>query len=414
MSDTATVETAAPASTPETTSAAPGARTVWQSVRVPVLAVTVLLLVSVGLAVLAGRGATGELDAESYEPAGSRAIVALLRDEGVTVHVARTVAEARAAAEGATVLVTHPALLPPDRLTAVTTDAAGVVLVQPTSAALEAVGSDLVPLVKDDVEDRDPGCTLPPAQRAGRAEVGGVEYGRFAPRPDAPPAVLCYPRAEQERIPSAPLAREGRVTALGAGNFLTNDRLDSDGNAALALGLLGERADLVWFRPSLDDPALEGGSKPLHVLLPDSVKVALLQLAIAALVVAAWRARRLGPVVAEPLPVVVRAAEATEGLARLYRRAEARHRAATSLRDAAVRSIAPRFGLPPVGADPRTVTEAVARHTGRPSPEIGELLYGEAPDDDAALVDLADSLDTLAAQLRDGKPREGHPPKGTP
>lgn len=393
--------------TTDATTIAPGARSTWRSVRVPVIAGLVLLTVTVGLAVLAGRGATGQLDAESYEPAGSRAIAQLLRAEGVDVQVVRTVADARAAAAGATVLVTHPVLLPPDQLERATTRAAGVVLVQPDSNALRAVGSDLVPLLREDVETRDPACSLPAAERAGRARVGGVEYGRPEARGGADSLTLCYRRDDTQRVPSAPLAREGRVTTLGAGDFLTNDRLDDDGNAALALALLGERADLVWFRPSLDDPALDGGgSKPLHVLLPDSVKAVMVQLGVAALVIAAWRARRLGPVVGEPLPVVVRASEATEGLARLYRRADARQRAATALRDAAVRSIAPRFGLPTVGADPRAVTEAVAGHTGRPSHEIGTLLYGEAPGDDDALVALADDLDTLAAQLREGRQRD--------
>ena len=389
--------------TAERTSIAPGARSTWRTVRVPVLSAVLLLAVTIGLAVLAGRGATGQLDAESYEPAGSRAIAELLRDEGVTVHVVRTVADARAAPAGATVLVTHPLLLPAEQLERATARAAGVVLVQPDTNSLLAVGSDLVPLLRDDVEERDPGCDLAAAERAGRAAVGGVEYGRIETRGSVEPLSLCYRGDDAEEVPSAPLVRDGRVTALGAGDFLTNDRIANDGNAALALGLLGERTDLVWLRPSLDDPAVtSGGSKPLHVLLPDAVKVTMLQLAIAALVIAAWRARRLGPVVREPLPVVVRASEATEGLARLYRRAGARHRAATALRDAAVRSIAPRFGLASVGADPRAVTAAVARHTGRPSHEIGELLYGEAPDDDDALVNLADDLDTLAAQLREG------------
>lgn len=403
---TAPAETTA-ATTVEATTLAPGARSTWRSVRVPVLAGLTLLTVTVGLAVLAGRGATGQLDAESYEPAGSRAMAQLLRAEGVDVHVVRTVADARAASAGATVLVTHPILLPPDQLERATARASGVVLVQPDTNALLAVGSDLVPLLRDDVETRDPACALPAAERAGRARVGGVEYGRPAGGGGTDAPTLCYARDDSQRVPSAPLAREGRVTALGAGDFLTNDRLDDDGNAALGLALLGERPDLVWFRPSLDDPALEGGgSKPLHVLLPDSVKAVMLQLGVAALVIAAWRARRLGPVVGEPLPVVVRASEATEGLARLYRRADARQRAATALRDAAVRSIAPRFGLPIVGADPRAVTQAVAGHTGRPSHEIGALLYGEAPGDDDALVALADDLDTLAAQLREGRQRD--------
>ncbi len=382
---------------------APGARSTWRSVRVPVLAAALLFVVTIGLAVLAGRGATGEFDAESYEPAGSRAIAQLLRDSGVGVVVARTVADARAASEGATVLVTHPVLLPPEQLTRATERAAGVVLIRPTTDALLAVDSDLAPLFSDDVDSRRPGCALAAAERAGKADVGGVEYGRFDQRGARGTLTLCYRDADHPDLPAAPLVRDGRLTVLGAGNFLTNDRVDEVGNAALGLGLLGERAELVWFRPSLDDPALAGGgSKPLHVLMSDSVKLAMLQLGIAALVIAAWRARRLGPVVGEPLPVVVRAAEATEGLARLYRRAGARHRAATALREAAIRSIAPKFGLPAVGTDPRAVTAAVAQHTGRPSHEIGDLLYGTAPDDDAGLVALADALDTLAARLREG------------
>jgi hypothetical protein len=388
---------------PDTTSLAVGAASTWRSIRVPVLAGAGLLVVSIGLAVLAGRGATGQLDPESYEPAGSRAVAQLLRAEGVDVHVARTVADARAASAGATMVVTHPQLLPPDQLERATDRAAAIVLIQPAGDSLAAVGSDLVPVRQDGVKERDPACTLPPAARAGRAQVGGVEYALPGPPGRA---LFCYPRPGRP-VESAPLVRDGRVTVLGAGNFLTNDRLDAGGNAALALGLLGERPNLVWFRPSLDDPALsEGGSKPLHVLLPDSVKLGLLQLGFAVLVIAAWRARRLGPVVGEPLPVVVRAAEATEGLARLYRRAGARHRAAVALREAAVRSIAPGFGLSPVNADPRALTEAVARHTGRPTPDIGNLLYGEAPGDDAGLVALADALDTLAAQLREGRVRD--------
>ncbi|HUR73445.1 MAG TPA: DUF4350 domain-containing protein [Sporichthya sp.] len=384
------------------TSLAPGARSTWRSVRVPVLAAALLLTVSVGLAVLAGRGATGQLDPDSYEPAGSHAVAQLLRDQGVDVHVARTVAEARAASPGATVIVTQPVLLPPEALGRATSRAAGVVLVQPASDALLAVGSNLVPLFSGDVDERQPACALPAADRAGAADVGGVEYGRPQPGGASGPPTLCYRHPDSGDVPAAPLVSDGRVTVLGAGDFLTNERLDAHGNAALALGLLGQRADLVWFRPSLGDPALAaGGSKPLHVLLPSSVKLAMVQLAIAALVVAVWRARRLGPVVGEPLPVVVRAAEATEGLARLYQRAGARHRAATALREAAVRSIAPRFGLPAVGADPRAVTDAVARHTGRPPHEIGDLLYGAAPGADEPLVRLADDLDTLAAQLRD-------------
>ncbi len=67
----------------------------------------------------------------------------------------------------------------------------------------------------------------------------------------------------------------------------------------------------------------------------------MLQLAVAVVLLALWRARRLGPVVPESLPVVVRAAEATEGRGRMYRRAGARDRAAGRLRAATRTRIVP-------------------------------------------------------------------------
>ena len=95
----------------------------------------------------------------------------------------------------------------------------------------------------------------------------------------------------------------------------------------------------------------------------------------------------------------MRAAEATEGRARLYRRAGARDRAADALRGATLARIAPRFGLTG-GADPAAVTEALARRTHRPAHALTELLYGSAPADDAALVALADALDELEREVR--------------
>ena len=51
-----------------------------------------------------------------------------------------------------------------------------------------------------------------------------------------------------------------------------------------------------------------------------------------------WRGRRFGPLAVEPLPVVVRASEATRGRARLYRRARAYGRATAALRAASARA----------------------------------------------------------------------------
>jgi hypothetical protein len=90
-------------------------------------------------------------------------------------------------------------------------------------------------------------------------------------------------------------------------------------------------------------------------------------------------------------------------LARLYRRAGARQRAAAALREAAVRRLSARFGLPGGRTDPRALVEAVAAHTARPTTDVGALLFGAAPDTDGDLVALADALDALEHDVRDGR-----------
>ncbi len=66
--------------------------------------------------------------------------------------------------------------------------------------------------------------------------------------------------------------------------------------------------------------------------MPLAAWLVAIQLGVALLLAALWRARRLGPLVTERLPVVVRASETVEGHARLYRSRRARDRVAATLR----------------------------------------------------------------------------------
>jgi hypothetical protein len=82
----------------------------------------------------------------------------------------------------------------------------------------------------------------------------------------------------------------------------------------------------------------------------------------------------------------------------LYRSRRTRGRAAAALRTATVERLAGRLGL--TRASPaETVCQEVARRTGRDPAEVREILSGPAPRDDAALVALATSLDTLEGQV---------------
>jgi hypothetical protein len=242
---------------------------------------------------------------------------------------------------------------------------------------------------------RQPGCRLGPAQRAGGADTGGIGY---VVAPTARDSRLCYAHDGQPSL--VRVAEGGRtVTFLGSGIALTNRRFGDEGNAALALGLLGGHDRLVWYLPSLSDVPATAARESVYDLVPDGVWWGLVQLAVAVLLLALWRARRLGPVVAEPLPVVVPAAETVEGRARLYRRSRARDTAGESLRAARRVRLGGLLGVPPRSA-PTALVDAVAARSGRSPAHVGALLYGAAPADDEALVRLADALDALDQEVR--------------
>jgi hypothetical protein len=122
-------------------------------------------------------------------------------------------------------------------------------------------------------------------------------------------------------------------------------------------------------------------------------------LLLAGLAAALWKGRRLGPIVIEALPVVVRSRETVEGRARLYNRGRARLHAADSLRIGAIRRMGPILGLAR-SASVQEVVEAAVRMTGRPRNEVAAVLLTADPGDDRALVRLSDDLARLEAAVR--------------
>ncbi len=123
---------------------------------------------------------------------------------------------------------------------------------------------------------------------------------------------------------------DGRVvTVIGASDFMTNAGLLEEGNAALAMNLAGTHSRMIWYAPQYTEDESEGAAT-LSDLIPDQVTWIVWQLALAVVLLALWKGRRIGPLVAERLPVVVRASETVEGRGRLYRSRRARDRAARS------------------------------------------------------------------------------------
>ncbi len=375
-------EAGAPTSTGVTAGSA------WRSARWPLAVLAGLVLAGLLLAVLRVPVGGPPLDPGSYAPAGGRALAALLEQGGVPVQVVGDLPALRAElSPGSTVLVPRPAALTDEELAEIGRLRARTVIVAAAPEEVEALGLP-VRTTESDLAVREPDCAVPAAQRAGEALSGGFAY---EPEPGAA-AVGCY--AERGRAGLLALA-ERDLTLVGAAAAFTNEELDQEGNAALTTGLLGAGDEVLWLVPRADRP-LTGARRPLRSLLPDAVPLVAVQLVVAVALLALARARRLGPVVEEPLPVVVRGAETVEARSRLYRAAGARGTAAEALRAAARDRLARRLGLGPETDRAGLVTTAAAR-TGRSPADVDLLLYGPAPGDDASLVRLADALDALDA-----------------
>jgi hypothetical protein len=375
------------------------ARTLWRRYRVVVVAAVVILIVATAIALVQARGAQGRLDPRSADPDGGRALATLLGDRGVRVNrVTDPSSLAPGLASADAVLVATPGQLAGGAARELGDSTQGsIVLVNPSDDVLDAVGSEIRSSSFELTEDRSPGCDDDAAVAAGDVFIGGTTYTSGSGK-------RCYGDADAAPMVVGTTRGGARLVVLGTGVMLTNDRLDEDGNAALGLNLLGaDRSadELRWLVPS---PGAAAAGESTSSILPDWVLPAVLELLFAGVLLALWRGRRLGPPVVEPLPVVVRAAEAVEGRSRLYRRAQARDRAAEALRSGALARMVPRLGIdsPTSGEPPPdAVVAAVASRSGRPDASVHATLFGPPPADDAGLVALADTLDSIVRDTLD-------------
>ncbi|MER5332995.1 DUF4350 domain-containing protein [Micromonospora sp. NPDC002717] len=399
---------------------------------------------------------------------GSR-LAEALRERGVTVQRETDTLRALLAARSgpATLFVPAPALLHPDTVFALGSlpSATRLVLVDPPRRVLDAIPLPVEPAGRRwaaqavEPDARGLPCPMPELRQLGRAAVG---LQRYAVTPGgSAPVQFCFDGglARLLRVPES-------VVVVGASDPFRNDRIDEWDNRAFATALLGGAGRVVWLdldgqappptfgsgtsgspawsptpggsteyggpgggRPGgpgggNGNPGGPGGGSdddgddshadssdppnPLWSAFPGWFWALLVQLAVAALLAALWRARRLGPPAPEPLPVTVRSAETVLGRARLYEKAGARDAAARTLRTAARDRLLPRLNLPPT-APPAEVAAAVAARTGDGPGRTEELLYGGTPDTDQDLLELARALDRLTRTVAPHPPDGPHP-----
>jgi hypothetical protein len=227
------------------------------------------------------------------------------------------------------------------------------------------------------------------------AQVDHVVVPQAALLKVRPPAVGCFTSGGDAWLVTQPQGR-GNLVVVGGADAFTNESLGDGDNGLLGVTLLAPtRTARVQVVPL---PAPGEGHKTLTDLVSDNVKLALVQLGIAFLLYALWRARRLGRPVLEPRPVEIPGSELTAAVGRLLQRAHARGRAADLVRDGTRRVLAQRLGLAP-DASVDAVADAAAARTGRQADELRAVLAGPEPADERALVAVTQETEILNREV---------------
>lgn len=366
----------------------------WQRNRSLLGVVVVVLVVVAFVASVSQRGGrTGALDPENPGPSGAQAVTRVLEQHGVATMVARSEHAFAGVPLGprTTVMVTSTGNLgrATSRQLATHSAAAGhLVVVAPPTETLQSLR---LPLQAVSVSGPDRRCAIPllAGLRPATESTVGYRTGESA---------VCAVSGRHGAA-YASIVSSGRTTVVGAFDVFRNDTVLRGDNAAIALRLLGQGSRLVWYVPDAADiPVGDGGS--VSSLLPRWLGPALLLALGAVLALLLWQGRRLGPVVAEPLPVVVKAAESARSRGRLYRRSRDRDHAASILRRDTAARLAVALHLPRGGDIDQVVVEA-GRRTGRDPAQVRAQLMGSSVPDDAALVRLASDLAGLEKEVAD-------------
>jgi hypothetical protein len=358
-------------------------------------AALVALAIGVAAFALAGSSVGGvALDPTNAAPEGAMAVAEVLKQQGVTVAGASSFADMKQAIDDpkATTLFVYDEgqFLSPAQWRELAGLASQVIIADASFTTLRVVAPAVAQAGAVD-QKLAADCDVPFVERAESVSGPGSGYRVIG---ESAGLVACLGSGDDVfSLVQFPRGATGTVSILGATAALTNDRVIDDGNAAFALGLLGQNSTLVWYLPSFADYESTGSSGPatLGELTPTWVTPVLVLLVLTFVVAAIWRGRRFGPLVIENLPVTVRASETMLGRARLYERSGARLRALDALRIGSMNRLATLCGLPRL-ATVDDVVGAVAAATGKQVATVRALLVDDIPRTDRDLVALSDAL----------------------
>lgn len=390
----------------------------WRKHRFWIICAAIFLVVTlIGYLVAnSGERDSGTLSITNLAPGGAQAAATILGHQGVTVTATDSLAatEQALATNGSgnsTVLFYDPKNLlaanDVSRLAASVEGAGGrLVAVAPGPLAVPALSPELASTGTAAATGTvQHGCSNGDAQAAVSIDGGAPVPGTAATAVTTP--LLLFKGAQTCFMPPGSAAdgggflasnSAGDIFALGNPGVLINQNLANQGNSALTFRLLGSKPQLLWYTATVKDLPVATTPPSLAELTPKWIFPAALWLLLVAVLGMVWRGRRNGPLVTEPLPVIVKSAETLVGRARLYQDARALDMATATLRHATLTRLARTLRLGN-GADSAAVVQVVAEATGRKQPDLQALLYGTVPANEKQMLSMAVELTALEEEV---------------
>lgn len=349
----------------------------------------------------------GNLGIDDETGPGAAAITHVLEDQGIAVRPAQSMTQLQSELDrnpAATVLIhdkydaMHTAsyerlqdldsLIPPDQRVY-----AGVSERQ-QQFLLDGVEATM-PLGFEEHLEVETTCQLEAAREAG--DISNIRHGVVL----TDDAHGCFPIVDEATdTTSYAFARSTDGSIVFADwRMLSNAGLYDNGTATLATWSLGRSDTVIWFQPNFQfDPDPDGQLSPVQ--LPDWVRMGIVWAVIVTGIYLFYRGRRTGPVITEPLPAEVPAAETTVGRGRLYARAKHHNHAMTTLQRASLARLARLLQL-----GPRTPSDTVLAETAKqleiPLHQV-HALYTPPRDrlSSAQFVTWSNQLQDLETQVR--------------
>ncbi|PYI39851.1 hypothetical protein CVS30_04110 [Arthrobacter psychrolactophilus] len=386
----------------------------WRTGKFWIICAAIFVALSLLAFILAkgGEQSSGTLSITNPAPAGAQGAAEVLRSHGVDVSATDSLADTLAAlsANGAgnsTVVFYDPYnFLSPDQAATLADEVreagARLVALSPAPLTVARFSPDLLSAgTARGTASIAAGCSQPDAVAAGMIDGGSSDLGVLAP---VSLPLHLYQGTQNCFTPQGETAGQlafnaaGDVMALGNPGILINQNLANRGNAALAVRLLGHAPNLLWYTVSIKDLPVAEQAPSLAELTPSWIFPASSWLLLVAVIGMLWKGRRSGPLVPEPLPVIVKASETLAGRARLYQDGRAVGTASRTLRHASLTRLARALRLG-ITAEPDAVVLATAAATGRPVPQVHALLLGALPKTEQEMLTMAVELTALEEEV---------------